>query len=1635
MGIGDWLQSALDGAANAASAVDSAINPFHVDVKWKDGKASGDRSKDAPLAKVVLPALDATLGPPLETAMHALNWVYDNGISQPMSTFLLAGTHAESQGFGRIFEASNWTRAWDIAENVSPGQAFWANHAEVEDIRKGDLIYAQPALSALPPEWKTWSEEQRQEYLREQGMPAVGNRAVERIRQEQGWFTFASGATDFAARWWLDPVVLAAKAGSAAKEVAVTKPRPKGGWSGDDIDRIMSDSTMGKAQDFLWTNRDNPALINNLEMFRKSALGPRAGGIISTLKSPEEVSLFLRTTLGDTRARATLQQRNSLAAGRLEQDTARLSELGLRLPRLTDAGNARAAAMVQARMDELTRQINTDEALVGRYQATLDHWAELDAVNLTRWSFARAERRTSAQGAFKTGPAVGRSARRAEPRRPAVGASRVYSDDFFGPSLTVLRSFKEAHPNGTMAIDDITTDSVNELRAHVARIPGMSGAERQEMLNGWLKTTTEGERLQRLDEIQKLGLTRIAEKRGFSADEAMALYREYRANITGGQDELRRYSAGSADGGIHLDEFLDEGGKAVVHPVLATQLANSQILIDLKALDTVLARHGSALKALRTTAVGNADWMKSSAEYFTHLWKFGTLFRLGYIPRVLGDDLAGQVARLGAATMAVRAGWGAKNLATNLAQWRLPSHYQAQEAAAREGIRFVDKEIALVRPPAEALRRAVSIRQTLHEDSLRRARDRHRRATNRMNALDPATATPVQIRAHQKLVDRHAGEVQRAQRRLDTRLIGQRSRLEELDEQLAELTAQRAASLATADGLKEAAERGFRQQSQLNRGVSAEGVALPGAFQGPKGEFYYQAIGSDDSLRTLLQRNKQIVHSNLQKAYGRSHGVAISYPQNPEKFVGSWHQAINNQIMQDPAARLAVQGKSAEELAHWLGRTPGGRAYRKRLGIKWSSDEVLASRIWHTVDEYMPTPEIRMAALEGKADLDFLRGAAEMGRRPMDVHTTQLAETLGGRQGMSQGVDRVIDWWYKWAASMPADRMSRHPLFNQLYEGHAKTLVAQEVKQGAKVSQADADRIAETARRLALKDSRRLVFDIAHRTDTAAALRFMSPFYAATTEAWQRWARIIADRPQTVGYASIFFNTPAAQGWMQDSDGNRILRDGTVIDPVTGEKRFVKKGDRRIMARVPKFVAQGPLGKALGMDPSGNWLISQDSMNMITQGDPFFNPGTGPIVSIPVNEWVKDKPSQGEVARHLGILPFGPTPGSPLFGNTPLGRAADLSMPQTVKNFLTAYDTTDERYQRVKLHIMQRAAYEHAELGKPMPSAREIASMTRDYWLFSAVSAFSQPFATQKPDRYQFFRDQYNNLRRDDPMTADEKFLERFGESYFIFAQATSKNATGAQATKAAVALSKQYEELIAADPELGALIIGPEGSGPFSPEAYTYQLTHPLTPGGAEMQRTKMSAEEAMEENQRRLGWAKFTAMQNAVRAELIAAGFQSYSDPGAESFAAKQGAIAKLYGEPLLPDGKDNPYYNEQWAKDFQTFDPKKYDRLVPALQRVADSDLANNPNRTDLQQLRTYLQGRQQLLAELSARKASGGAGTLKAKANGDLLGMWSRFVDALTEQDTSFGDLHSRYLSRDLGVDIEEASEEESQTWQS
>jgi hypothetical protein len=179
----------------------------------------------------------------------------------------------------------------------------------------------------------------------------------------------------------------------------------------------------------------------------------------------------------------------------------------------------------------------------------------------------------------------------------------------------------------------------------------------------------------------------------------------------------------------------------------------------------------------------------------------------------------------------------------------------------------------------------------------------------------------------QQLANKLDTQVQQAQDRLNTHSPARRERLSQLNDQLNELMSHRDLQSTAADAAKQARMRGFRQASQLNKQVEvAPGVVLPPALGGEQGEYYQKLISSDDSLRTLLQRNKQMIHSNLQLSANTKAAAPISYPGTEKTFVEAWHKAINHQIMQDDLAIQAVKGASANQMAEWLRRTPEGRA-------------------------------------------------------------------------------------------------------------------------------------------------------------------------------------------------------------------------------------------------------------------------------------------------------------------------------------------------------------------------------------------------------------------------------------------------------------------------------------------------------------------------------------------------------------------------------------------------------------------------------------------------------------------------------------------------------------------------------------
>lgn len=1654
MGVTDWL-------SGINSWVKENTDPFKglfgtTEEAQKKAQATGQE-----------PSKGVLTGP-TESLLSGMAWLRDNVISHPITTaqFMLNKTIDDPSS---AFNSNEWSKSWNASQHVSPAQAimgtFFADpnnpNQDVADwtrsVESAPLEYKRP--EGLPQGFDKLPWQQQQDALKSAGMPVQGNAVIEQQRRNSDFFKYGTGTGDFILGSMDPSIKIGQMLGGVKAGATVARVEPS--WTGLRIDQEMARSPMARMQDYIWQNKDNPQLLNNLPLAANSAMGPRFGAIASKLQSPQEVNLFLRTGMGDTRAMDQLAASNTTAGQIIEADTARLAALDLMHSRF--ASNPGMQALVDREMERVQTRINQNVDQTTRYQQILDSAHEIDQLHLSRYSYAKAEAETAAQNAYAAGAArragaesrdlsfvaqrsIGTAANPLErpvidplPGGGSVVASRVYSG-FFQTPLTVLRSFGEYRPNGHIDIQGIDQNSVNELRGFLARIPGVTGADRSRMVNAYLQTATEGDRANLLDGFERQAMRGIAERHGLTPEEADALWRTHQAKMAAEKGRLvadQQYSTVKMPGAepgenIRVDSFRDDGGAWHVHPNLVSRLINSRQMVDLDMYDKILGRNASALSALRVPGGDVMDWVNRSTDYLNQVWKFGTLFRLGYIPRVLGDDLGGQMARLGAANMALRAGWGIKNAATNVARAYARPFLQARQEVSRQGLDYAQSELDDLAPHLAAREAGHATMLAENRRDVTVATRRVARAQQMVDDLDPADQSPKAM-ATRQLLARHQGALGQAQLRQNIGLPpGQMVTLEAMRQRRDFLQQYQGLLQKSIEADEAAQQKVF--QGGLPVDISSD-FRVPGALTGQRGEMYQTLLSAENSIDSIFRRNKQLVHGNLMRSW--DHGaVPVTATADVQGHMTAWVHVINAQFGNDALARRALAGDSVSQMADWLSQTAEGIAYRRRLGENLTSADDLARRVHYDVNEIAPTAEIRAAALtpDGVNADQLERQFPNPATRP-DVHRGQVAAGLVGGNAYSRGLDKVMNTWFKWAATIPADRMSRHPLFNQLYEGHARRISEQETAQGRTLTTAnDAERIAEAARRLALRDTRSLVFDIAHRSDAGAALRYISPFFSATTEAWQRWGRIIAEKPEVVGYAGKFFNAPLAMGVTQDKDGNPVDAEGYAYDPVTKQRKLVGKADRRIVMRLPKFLVEGhnPVGLALGASPAGDINLTQDSMNLVLAGDPWFNPGQGPIVTIPVSEWVRDKPSEADVAKAIGVLPFGPST-STAFGGNFAGRVMDQALPRTIKDFLTAFDTSDDRYQGIKAQVMQRAAFEHANLGKPMPSATEISDRVRNYWLFTAASAFLGPIAGTGNDPYQFYRDEYNKMVRSvatgpkdqagRPVggSADDQFLAKYGESYFVFAQTMSKNKSGAQATAQAVKLSQQYADLIAAHPDLGALIIGPEGNGPFSPSAYAYQLNTPLTPGSAEMQRMRLTADEAMTENQKRLGWAKYTAKMNDLTSQLVGRGLTSFTDPGAEDLLQKKRGFTALYSQPLYPDGTKNPYYIDAWAKDFNSYDSQKYNELIPGLTALARSPLADQKGRSDLKKLQEYLGSRQWINGQLAARKAAGGDATLKAQSNADLQQQWLARVQQLIEADTSFGDLYHRYLSRDMGTD--------------
>lgn len=1533
---------------------------------------------------------------PIEWAGSKIHAVYSTIISRPLATPFLAFYDAAAEAkdtpdeWARIFSGDTWDRAYAQAKNVSPGQAlsFGIIHFGEgrEEFKKSMAVNVPKTVEVEPGRFEKVD-------LNATGLIWDNPDAVKEYF-DHGIQKYVSGGLDFAASWYLDPLVLGGKAVGLARKTAYVRPAFAGsesknlaqkitgtGGRKNLIDDNLRSSAFGQMSDLIWESKQKlgPQFSDWVTRQAWAKNSASSGGMAAALngaKDQDEVNHILAIAMGDKTALSTLKAKNAQLGAQMDmlekQRTGLISnfpanptpfQAGLQQFQLQGVTDAMSNIAKQQR--QFDRVINLEDAMFnGMYF--------MPGVSKIASNFGQHARGLQTTSTARLAKAGGLR---------AAGMSLAYNNLYVRPVRVITgTTFNGVRAPGHIAID--AEDSYRAFDASLDQAKVWSPQERAEKVSAYINADPAG-RNAILDAEDLKTFTRIADRHGMSPEDARALYRTL-GGMKGRARDGQVYSTATINtpsgGTLRADHVDDAGNLIAVKPVFNSQLENTHIMTDYEHLNRVLSmtaepfkklfkeaeirsRHKMGTKANKNEAMKSAledvsktpgaralvarEVGRDTLEVMNKMWKFNVLLRLGYGPRAIADDFMGQAARFGAASVLwERASRGGRNMALRTMNRMMndPTGYEQILASTDLGIEHLTAQVS-----------------------------------QRGQILQHVSSLPVPTKA--RAARQHAQNLANVQTAYDD-------------------------AIRQIESLK-----AFRNKLNETKGklgdnyvIMDDGTAFPRPFEGTAGQMYKDLNSGRRTLDSMMGG----VASDTWNAYRTGNWETVT--RADESFNASWLRVVQRQIANDAAAVAHLNG---EDLVKWFG-TKAGRDYRRASAIRSLSVQEHADRIASSVDHYLPAVSPESVALrdavrsqKGDDEISELMKSVSDEHAPVSVQEEGLAYAMGkGR--FFQALDSSIDGFYKWTNQLPSEVLSRNPLFFQLYRQHVSDMWAAKMDAGfPKLTPKQQQEIAEKARQLALKDVKKFTFNMDFESKLAYKMRFIAPFFGPMEESFRRWGRIVADRPETIGRAAQVYTAPIHAGHAVDRDGNAVDEDGYAVR-ADGTRYLVPKDQMHLQFQAPTWVA-----KAIGMEDQGAVIdMPINTLNLVLQNDPWFNPGTGPWVQLPAN-WtaLRSDPELGDVMQKLGILQkVTPNSYEQLLGST----------PKFLSTILGGQDY--EQQQKDMAYLMQAENYKWQNgMRDTEPTWQEIKDRTGHMAYLRGLFKVSLPFSADFKDPYQFFRNQYRQLLEADPETADQVFLARYGDAAFAFTGALTSTKKGLPATVGAVNADAKYSYLTDEDPDFAQMIVGPYASGEFSQTAYVQQM--------ASGDRKVNDARDVMAKSQANLGWAQHDKVMNRLRAELYQNGFTSFSDRGAEDLDDQRRAIVMLLTSTTLPSGDANPYYNEEFAKDFLTIDRGRDERRAAMFNKlVTEESLMKDEMRDDIRGLATYMDLRNAVTKELNENRKSR---DINAKENRDLRQGFNSAVDQLVESNTLFQSLHDRWLSHDMfdhndpGIDMEES----------
>lgn len=791
-------------------------------------------------------------------------------------------------------------------------------------------------------------------------------------------------------------------------------------------------------------------------------------------------------------------------------------------------------------------------------------------------------------------------------------------------------------------------------------------------------------------------------------------------------------------------------------------------------------------------------------------------------------------------------------------------------------------------------------------------------------------------------------------------------------------------------------EKALRGKTSLKRSIlkdeeKYQGFNIAPARNADDYAIATRLLGDDGSIAQIMSNMHAGELAEIRKAGGWD-----IVRGNERHWEESYLRAINHQFRNSPLVERLMKDSDNGSVAQWVRRNPEASNEWSLFEHSFDDVEDWVAHARERVNYLLPDAALMSKASERALTKADLAEHFPDTRMRMDVHGEQFM-SIGQNNEFAKRFTKFRNEWYRLASDMPETVMARHPLYNARFRHHMRATMDR-LGEG-NVTQETVDAIRKTVSRKARKDVAATLFDLTKQSNASHTFRLFMPFFGAWEDTMKKWGRLFYEDTSRVAYFNQAWRAPNNAGLVVNSEGQRVDADGNITyakgTPEAGKPVPLEYQGRGEYVMLPKALSPVPGG--------GQWKIDKHSVNIIFQGEPFWLPGSGPAVQVPVNELVKRSfPESAENPIVKWILPFGPSDDSWIKQLSPV--------PNWVEKAKTAKSPTSDDYRQTYTMLMAQAYTDMTrgdekvlKLKKDGKLGEYVANQTRNWYILQAITSNVFPLSVRPDPKYQFYIDQAHHYQTQYGQDWQEKFYKDFPD-YFDQTVSLSANTTGVRSSIRAykAAEDPKVNRLIAENPELGWMYTGPENVGPFSQAVYTHQKTQAIGYGQSATWRTRRDRpDEAIKEVQAEKGWIQYNKVNTFINLELEKRGLHSISQKGAEDLKAAK----KAYVEVLSNKNPD-------WQDAYNRRDSGKAAAMVRgALEAQRRSkDIRERP---DMLALNKYLSARRTVRVILEDRAIHG----IDHPNNADVKSAWDAYTKQLVAGNVGFEQMYNRVLEND------------------